>query len=164
MRVFCSEPPKELNWELLAVFSSLEPYLLKVPIIAKVLRNRYRQVQVLHPMPPLTWHKDGLPRVLHSFDDNWQSIGALGPFSLLKPWQNLVEILDGLIVFTFLDQVLPTDQLLSDARAWWHKHPTFVPTDTRIPGWRRQRVLVYLTPWAPRSYQEPSMRWCSLLS
>ena len=68
MWIACSKSLEELDGEFLTVSASLQPYLLKVAIVAKVLCNRYSQIQVLNAMPPLTRHKDGLTRILHALD------------------------------------------------------------------------------------------------
>ena len=53
-------------------------------------------------MPPVTRNEDGLSRVLHSFNDNRESIGALGSFLLLEARQDFVKVVDRLFLLTRL--------------------------------------------------------------
>ena len=163
VRIALPQPLQEADRELLTALARLEPDLLEVAIVAEVLRNGNRQVQVLHSVPPLARYKDGLAGILHALDDDWEAVGALRALGSLHSWQEFVEVLDGLIIFTPLSQMLAADQLFSDSWTWWHKNPAFVPADACVPGRCSKRVLMHLTSRASWSDQEPSMRWRSIL-
>ena len=113
-------------------------------------------------MPPVARYKYGLTRVLHTFNNDWEPVGAVGSFSFLQSWQNSVKVLNRLVIFTLLSQVLTSNELLGNAWAWWHHDPALVALDARVPSGCAERVLMDFTARAPRSNQEPSV-WRGLL-
>ena len=71
-------------------------------------------------MPPIARNENGLSRVLHSFNDSWQAICALGSFGCLESGQDFVKVVDCLVLLTGLSEVFATYKFLGDAGAWWH--------------------------------------------
>ena len=80
-------------------------------------------------MPPATRHKDSLTRALNALYDG-ESVSFRG----LESGQDEIEIVNGFIIFAFLNEMLASDKFLVDARSWWNQHPAFVSLDTCIPS------------------------------
>ena len=90
-------------------------------------------------MPPAARYKDGLTRALNALYDG-ESVSLCG----LEPGQDKIEIVNGFVIFAFLNEMLASDEFLVDARSWWNQHPAFVSLDTCVPSRSTQRVLVNL--------------------
>ena len=90
-------------------------------------------------MPPAARDKDGLTRALNALYDR-ESVSLRG----LEPGQDEIEIVNGFVIFAFLNEMLPSDEFLVNARSWWNQHPAFVSLDTCVPSRSTQRVLVNL--------------------
>ena len=104
-------------------------------------------------MPPAARNKDGLTRALNALYDR-ESVSLRG----LEPGQDEIKIVNGFVIFAFLNEMLASDEFLVDARSWWNQHPAFVSLDTCVPSRSTQRVLVNLCARTLWPHQEPSMR------
>ena len=80
-------------------------------------------------MPPATRHKNGLTRALNALND-----GKSVSFSGLEPGQDEIEIVNGFIIFAFLNEMLASNIFLVNSRSWRNQYPAFVSLDTCVPS------------------------------
>ena len=78
LRIVLFKLGKERDGFFFETLTRPDPHLLEVALIAKVLRDSDGEVKVKHAMPPITRNKDGFTWVLHTLDDSWESIRAIG--------------------------------------------------------------------------------------
>jgi hypothetical protein len=84
-------------------------------------------------MPPVAGNKHGLARVLNALNPIWNQTSATRSLCLFKSWQNEVKVLDCFVVFTFVNQMLASHQILVYVRTGWNQQPPLTASDARVP-------------------------------
>jgi len=99
-------------------------------------------IQVDNSMPPASRHEHGFSRVLNALYHLRQSPIWVQVFRLLQSWKNEIEIMYGLIVFSFLHQMFAPDESLEYFWSRWYQNPSFKALHRSIPRAGAQWVLM----------------------
>lgn len=121
--VFDRKLSQKVYTELFPAFTSFSPNCFKVAAIAKVLCNCDCEIKIEHAMPPPSWDKHSFPGVLDALNHRAELSTSVLPFFLLESWQNKVKILNSLVVFMLLSEVVAPNEVFCDSFAWWHQDP-----------------------------------------
>ena len=108
------------------------PYSLKIAFIAEVLRDRNRVVEVEHAVPPAAGHEDRLPRILNALHHVWQ-LAIWMTLRFLQPRQDEVKVVDGLVVFAFVHQMLSSNKLFGYSGSRWKHDPSLMTLNGGVP-------------------------------
>mmetsp|Transcript_11374 Transcript_11374/g.33488 ORF Transcript_11374/g.33488 Transcript_11374/m.33488 type:complete len:202 (+) Transcript_11374:525-1130(+) len=144
---------------LLPTSSRFDPHIVKVTTRAVVLRDSDSISQVKHCMPPTVRDEDCFTGTLCKFVALKALVITSTPacFSaIFNPWKNVHEIVNCLVILILPYQTASFSHMLWYVR--WKEYPSFLPRYQRVPGTRRQRVLVNCGTRPLRANQKPSIR------
>lgn len=85
-------------------------------------------------MPPVGWNEHRLAGILYALNPVRNLPRTLWAFRFFEAGKDKIEVLDGLVVFTFLHQVLTANKVLVDVRMRRDQQPPLVPLNTCIPS------------------------------